>query len=182
MRGFRRVDPSQPASKNTGKNETAANPSKEEEARRLRAPGGSHPTTGTPPTPPTIRNPPTMAPPADGSRGDNDNDDSVYKGKYCHFFVNQGNCTYSERTGYKCRYEHKKAPMCNFGTSCSRTKCMYSHPKIPGTQTAQTAQTAPHFLGQMMSPWNMVNPWINQGQTHWNIPSPWIQANQNQRH
>ena len=56
MRGFRRVDPSQPASKNTGKNETAANPSKEEEARRLRAPGGSHPTTGTPPTPPTLRN------------------------------------------------------------------------------------------------------------------------------
>ena len=43
------------------------------------------------------------------------------KSQYCHYFVNQGKCRHEERTGSKCKFEHSQAPMCNFGTGCSRT-------------------------------------------------------------
>ena len=120
--------------------------------------------------------PPSSQPPISPSSVDTEEDtnDSRYKGRYCHYFVNQGHCKHEERTGSRCKFEHKPAPMCNFGTSCSRIKCMFSHPKIPGSQTAHTANT---FLGPAMSPWNMMNPWMNQATNHfptpWNIPSQW---------
>ena len=89
--------------------------------------------------------------------------------QYCHYFVNRGSCRFEERTGLKCRFEHSVAPMCTFGSSCTRHKCMYSHPKL----------TAPNntFLGQrvpMMNPWQlpMMNPWMQNSQTQFS-PNPW---------
>ena len=85
------------------------------------------------------------------------NHENMHSARYCHFFVNQGRCTFEERTGSKCKFLHKMAPMCNSGISCSRKKCMYSHPKTPPSRT---------FLGQnmMMNPWQMINPWIQDHQ------------------
>ena len=93
-----------------------------------------------------------------------------YEGRYCHYFVNKGKCNYQEMSGQKCRFEHKVAPMCSYGSSCTRTKCMYSHPKIGGND---------NFLGNtrgfptMMNPWNVMNPWMS-------AVNPWnMQRNRN---
>ena len=94
-------------------------------------------------------------------------DENIYKGRYCHYYVNMGNCNFKERTGVKCKYEHKQAPMCNQGTSCTRSKCMYSHPKTPGNRNQN------NFLGQMINPWTMINPWMNQSPNPWNVQNPW---------
>ena len=104
-----------------------------------------------------------------------DSSSSVYKGKYCHFFVNQGRCHYEERTGLKCKFEHKAAPMCNFGMRCSRQKCMFSHPNLAGTN---------NFLGRnypmmnsVMNPWQMMSPWLENSPRQF-PPSPWINMEQ----
>ena len=97
--------------------------------------------------------------------------------RYCHYFVNEGKCHYEERTGLKCKFIHKVAPMCNFGMRCARKKCMYSHPKFAGTNN--------HFLGKNypmtnsgMNIWQMMNPWLQNQYP----PSPWIhQGNQRNR-
>ena len=93
--------------------------------------------------------------------GNNRNRDQQSE-KYCHYYVNKGRCNYQEMTGLKCKFEHKVAPMCNFGMSCSRHKCMFSHPKANGQKS---------FLGgnQMM-----MNPWLGQ------MMNPWMQAPPNQ--
>ena len=86
---------------------------------------------------------------------------------YCHYFSNYGRCNFEERTGSKCRFEHRAAPVCQSGTSCKRSKCMYKHPNVGGM-----AGKMP-FLGQngafppMMNPW--MNPWMNTNQ----IMNPW---------
>ena len=84
--------------------------------------------------------------------------------RYCHYFVNYGQCSFEERTGQKCKFEHRQAPMCNSGTSCTKTKCMFMHPK-PSENSRRN-----NFLGQFIPPWNIINPWMNQMQTPWNIP------------
>ena len=102
------------------------------------------------------------------STGDPPNE--VQRRRYCHYFVNQGKCLYEERTGLKCKFEHKVAPLCNFGIRCNRHKCMYSHPKTATTN---------NFLGKnfpIMNPgpnvWQVMNPWLqNQNQFP---PNPWI--------
>ena len=102
------------------------------------------------------------------------------KDNYCHYFVNWGRCSFEQRTGEKCKFDHKKAPDCKFGSGCKRTKCQYFHRK-----------TQP-FLGmhQMQPPWK--NPWKvpqtipqtwqNQGRNRhipawqinpWATPMPW---------
>ena len=49
---------------------------------------------------------------------------------YCHYFSNLGKCLYEERTGNSCRFVHKPAPLCQSGTSCMRSKCMFTHPNM----------------------------------------------------
>ena len=49
--------------------------------------------------------------------------------KYCHFFSNFGECDHEVRTGFKCRYSHKKAPNCKYDGNCNRMKCMFTHIK-----------------------------------------------------
>ena len=157
MRGFKRVNPSAPPT------------------------AGSKPEPKTqtprPPPPSSSSSPGTASTPSTPDNAQLNEPDSPYRGKYCHFFVNTGKCTYEQRTGQKCKFEHKSAPMCNFGMSCNRPKCMFAHPKVNGN---------PSFLGQMrgynpnpmMNPW-MTNPWMtpqtNQYQNQqWNF-----QGNQN---
>lgn len=82
------------------------------------------------------------------------------KDNYCHYFVNWGRCTYEQRTGVKCKYDHKKAPDCKFGSGCKRSKCQYFHRK-----------TEP-FLGvHRMQPYS---PWQNP----WKVPQTLPQTNQ----
>ena len=57
------------------------------------------------------------------------------KDNYCHYYVNTEKCDYEERTGNKCRFDHKPAPLCSFGLRCNRNKCMYIHPRINGTNS-----------------------------------------------
>ena len=157
MRGFRRVDPTKPSA-NPRTNGTKTHGEKSTPTNSNSKPSYDSATSGTAP----LGSSPT--PPGRADTNPNTN-----KKQYCHYFVNQGKCRHEERTGSKCKFEHSQAPMCNFGTGCSRTKCMYSHPKIPGGQNSH------RFLGQMMNPWNIMNPWMNQNQTQnpWNIPQPW---------
>ena len=148
MRGFRRVDPSKPATKPTDKSSgapKAANPS------------GASTTGSTRTSPPLHAEPPPQ----------NENiETDAYKGRYCHYFSNYGKCRFEERTGERCKFEHKQAPMCNSGASCTRPKCMFSHPKKIGNQNSQNNN---NFLGQMINPWGMLNPWMNQAPNPWNM-------------
>ena len=156
MRGFKRSNPAASPTKIQNK-DPISNKKKTSTTNR-----------GTPSTPsaPTDPAPVSSAPQA------------LYKGRYCHYFVNQGKCTFEERTGQKCKYEHKQAPMCNFGINCTRNKCMYSHPKLPSIQN----QTRNNFLGQVLNPFTIMNPWMSPPQNPWNMPNPWrIQGNQNTR-
>ena len=105
--------------------------------------------------------------------------------QYCHYFVNTGQCSYEEKTGTKCKYAHKPAPMCKNGLHCTRTKCMFDHPKKQSNSRNQN----PPFLarnsllpipnpwnqGNMMNPGHLMNPWLhpsNQMLTFW---PPWQQ-------
>ena len=158
LRGFKRAGP---ASKPEKKNE--ANPAIK-----------SSPTTTTTTTKPTAAG--MEATPAQQPNGMENN----VPLRYCHFYVNKGKCNFEERTGQKCRFEHKIAPMCNLGLNCTRLKCMYSHPKVNGVNS---------FLGntrgmnQMMNPWNlgqMMNPWMTTPSNQF-MPNPWnFQGRQDQ--
>ena len=159
MRGFKRATS---ASRATPK--TFA-PDKK---KSIAPPTVPQPAPQTRPTPPPPRPAP---PPAAAPESDN-----PYRGKYCHYFVNAGKCNYKERTGYKCKFEHKIAPMCNPGMNCSRTKCMFSHPKVNnflGNTRAMNPMMNPWQLGQMINPWMTPptnqftqNPWNTQGSQH----------------
>lgn len=110
MRGFRRVDPTKPPNKP----KPTINPSTKPPTNPPKPAATEETTT------PRSRTPTgTQAPPMNEDIGPN-----PYRGKYCHYFVNQGKCRFEERTGEQCKFEHKQAPMCNFGTSCNRLKCM----------------------------------------------------------
>ena len=154
MRGFKRVDPTKPTTvkktMKTNKSQTKADV--------------HHPPKSQPPPKPSSPSPEASS----GKERDFENPE-VYRGRYYHYFVNEGSCHFEERTGRKCQYEHKQAPMCNFGTSCTRLKCMYSHPKVPRNNQS--------FLGQTLNPWQMMNPWMSQHQqpSPWSMPSPWNQ-------
>ena len=159
LRGFRRVDPTKPSNKQTKNSSTKAKTTAEVH-----------------PPPPQSKAPPKEATPKTSNGTENfEREENNYKGRYCHYFVNVGNCTFEERTGIKCKYEHKQAPMCNQGTSCTRVKCMYSHPKLQGNRNQN------NFLGQTMNPWAMMNTWMNQTPNPWNAPNPWnkTQGSQN---
>ena len=110
---------------------------------------------------------------------------------YCHFFPNFGKCSYEERTGNICKYEHRiDAPMCDKGSSCTRNKCMYRHPDLKESRSS-------NFLGQKwtispqpsntqgMNPWQSHSTVVNSNQQQQGQQAPWIgiqnpwQGNQN---
>ena len=84
--------------------------------------------------------------------------------QYCHYFTNYGKCHFEEKSGQRCRFSHEVAPMCQASTSCSRVKCMYTHPNVGGRRNTT-------FLGKSennMTPWpQMMNPMMNP----WNLMS-----------
>ena len=115
MRGFRRTNPAAPHS------------SKDPVPKKKSTPSTHSPSGGAPKT--TTEAPGRKAPspipprptPGENHSPSNENEQgNVQVGRYCHYYVNQGDCRHEERTGNKCRYEHKVASMCNFGMSCSR--------------------------------------------------------------
>ena len=89
--------------------------------------------------------------------------------QYCHYFTNYGKCFFEEKTGNRCRFEHKTAPMCQRGAACNRTKCMFTHPNLEGRNY--------HFLGRSGS-MNNVNPW-GQQQMMSPFMNPWGMMNMN---
>ena len=179
LRGFKRTAP------------TASSQPKAPTPKRTekKTPTASPPPAGTSPVPPppagitSTPPPPEVSPggtPANPRAERDHGQDDYYKGKYCHFFVNTGKCNYEERSGKKCKFEHRTAPMCNYGVSCSRPKCMFSHPNLNGTNSS--------FLGGSrgmppMNPWQMgqmINPWMTTTPNQF-LTNPWnMQGNQNQ--
>ena len=163
MRGFKRVNPAAQSYSNKSplKNKTT----------RISKPSNQKETQETPSPNPHDESRPT-SPHAESSNAASSN---FQRKRYCHFFVNQGKCHYEERTGLKCKFEHKVAPMCSFGMRCTRPKCMYSHPKLA---------TPNNFLGRnlpMLNPgpniWQMMNPWLQSPNQF--PPNPWISQEQN---
>ena len=146
LRGFKRTTPaaapiiSQPT-RSYSRNEGRPSPS-------------PPPPTSLPPPPPSPRpsQPPSerAEPPGAGRK------------QYCHYFANQGRCTFEEKTGYKCKFSHEKAPMCRSGMSCTRNKCMFSHPNIGGMSNNKFLDKSKGFQPQLMNVWPMMNPWVNQ--------------------
>jgi hypothetical protein len=81
-------------------------------------------TTPAPPTPTQHSGPTTKASAGVQERNFSDNNRRI---RYCHYFSN-GSCNFEQKTGKKCNFEHKKAPTCKYDGTCSREKCMFSHP------------------------------------------------------
>ena len=169
LRGFKRVNPAAGASPKTPASGLPQKPSTQKPATKATpSPSGTTPGRSAPSATPND------VPPANTAARDD-----YYKGKYCHFFVNTGKCNFEERTGDKCKFEHKSAPACNSGMNCTRSKCMFSHPKINGINS---------FLGSSrgmtpaINPWQMgpmMNPWMTTTPSQF-MPNPWnMQRNQN---
>ena len=102
---------------------------------------------------------------------------------FCHYYSNYGKCDFESKTGNKCKYLHKdNVPMCQSGTSCTRSKCMFKHPKLSARQQGflnrQTSAQSYSVQQQAnANQFHMMNPWwvANQGQNC--FPNPW-QTNQ----
>ena len=103
------------------------------------------------------------------------------KRRFCHFYVNTGQCNFEEKTGSKCKFLHEKAPMCISGVKCSRTRCMFSHPNTNAIQNfLRPMKSMSGNSVHMLNPWQMTNwnPWgtliplnqqmINPWQNSWN--------------
>ena len=167
FRGFRRVSPTNKAEKSkVSPPDTRAPP-----APRAPAPARDPP-PGPSPRPATSVNERLQ----NLARSDNYQADPSPRStsqQYCHYFTNFGKCFFEEKTGNKCRFEHKVAPMCQNGTSCNRAKCMYTHPNMAGRNNHfLDRSSAPH--NNNMAPWQqMMNPFVNP----WNILNPFQQQN-----
>ena len=118
MRGFKRTGPNSEPVRNE--------------------PGGFNKSWKSSKTTASSSSPPATPRKFTGSHGDDQNaqtntnktTSSTHRPRFCHYFVNQGKCLFEERTGKKCQFLHEQAPMCNSGMSCTRNKCMFSHPKM----------------------------------------------------
>ena len=159
--GFRRVSPSTTAQ--------ASQASPTPSPRRTSGPG-AHPAPPTQPAPPAPSD--TETPTINDrlqsinreNRTPNVDTEVSRSVQYCHYFTNYGKCTFEEKTGYRCRFEHSVAPMCQRGTACERAKCMYTHPNVSGRNNT--------FLGRNMGFQNNIAPWpqmMNQFANHWNM-------------
>ena len=171
LRGFKRSNPTAAAEKLLQTNLINHDPQKQQ---------SSSSDNRSPTSPSSTTTPPSSPSPTQAARHETQQNEKLRE-KFCHFFVNSGKCNFEERTGSKCKFLHKQAPMCRSGLSCNRPKCMFSHPKINGTSS---------FLGNSreyplpMNPWQfnqVMNPWMIQ-QPNQFIPNPWSlnQTNPNQ--
>ena len=91
---------------------------------------------------------------------------------FCHFFNNYKKCLFEENTGKKCKFAHRKAPLCDFDGQCGRSKCMFRHTRQTTNKVNFLGQRNTNFLPQMERDWNP-NPWANQFQGR-QMPNPWI--------
>ena len=123
LRGFKRVSPAATAEKQNKTNLSYPDPKKQQSSYNSSSSRMSRASSSSAPSRPSS---PTDVQQVQQSEIQRD----IYKDKFCHFFVNTGNCTYEERTGKKCKFEHRQAPMCRLGISCRRPKCMFLHPKM----------------------------------------------------
>ena len=121
--------------------------------------------------PPQRPNPPTPEQPQGFQDKNNPN---MARPRYCHYYANTGKCSFEERTGSKCKFLHKDAPMCQRGVACTRNKCMYKHPNMAGRYHSfldRSSGTPQNPGNQNPHPWMMINPWWNPSQVP--VPSPW---------
>ena len=120
--------------------------------------------------------PPTVSPKSTGQNSGQDQ--PTNSERYCHYFVNKGHCNYEARSGNKCKYLHKTAPLCKFGVNCSTQKCMFSHPRTKPDQRSPWNQSATNFLDQrnlqsMTNPWLALNPWaLPMHNVNWQMTHP----------
>ena len=160
MRGFKRLSPTT----SSIPNHTLTTKQKGENTQKRKQSSPPVPHQSPPPTP-------TPPPPSPQPRSSTESSTNSVRGKYCHYYVNTGKCTFEAKTGKKCKFEHKRAPMCIFGINCARPKCQFSHPNINGNG---------NFLGTRslnnLMPWQIINPWMPtqqyQPQTHFQ-DHPW---------
>jgi hypothetical protein len=99
--------------------------------------------------------------------------------KYCHFFSNFGRCHFEETAGRKCRFSHRKAPVCKYDGACNRNKCMFTHVQQMTPPGHPLPPQQPSFLQPGYQP--PMSPW--QGpQGHWGQPGfqQWWQMPVNQ--
>ena len=153
FRGFRRVSPAtsaQPTKENSPPKRThpAPQPTKTQQTRQ--SPGAA---------PQTVNERLQNLARNDFSTSSREASASI---QYCHYFTNFGKCFFEEKTGNKCRFEHKVAPMCQSGTACTRPKCMFTHPNTSGRSNT--------FLGRNMEIQNNMNPWHQMMNS---FPNPW---------
>ena len=174
FRGFRRVSPSNRAKKSKAGPVAPKNPPTTNQGQR---------DVPTPPTPGAAQLPPASSGTAATSQpigAPNSINErlqtlahertSNVSQQFCHYFTNFGKCDYEGKTGYRCRFEHTVAPMCQSGTACSRPKCMYTHPNMGGHNMHFLDRRAgfqnnngyqnnmgpwPQMMSQYMNPWNM---------------------------
>ena len=91
---------------------------------------------------------------------------------FCHFFNNYKQCLFEENTGRKCKFSHRKAPMCDFDGQCRRPKCMYRHSKQTTNRGDFLGPRNTTFQRQTSQEWSP-NPWAHQfprGQ----VQNPWL--------
>ena len=102
--------------------------------------------------------------------------------RYCHYFSKTGRCDYEERSGLKCKFTHKQAPMCHFGTNCPRQKCMFTHPQTRPILRSTNNLNDRSFLGTMRNTNQLQNPWQNQNLqlNHWQNQNQQLNPSQNQ--
>ena len=174
MRGFKRSNPTSNATpKKTPKAKPNVNFSNNKKDEPKSNQTNRDPSSPPNPDPDAILTAPEPA----SASPDVQTDHDQYQGRYCHYFVNKGRCNHEEMTGFRCKFEHKPAPMCSYGMNCSRPKCMYAHPKIANNGSSIGNRS---FLGnrrgfpQMMNPWGvgMINPWMMPQQNQFPA-NPW---------
>ena len=172
LRGFKRVNPTSRAEKPLQANSSQSVPNKHHSPSSSSSSSSKPNTSSSSPTSPVPPNTPDIR----SEIPQSEREENGNRGKYCHFFVNSGKCNYEERTGNRCKFLHMQAPMCRSGTSCSRPKCMFSHPKVNGISSF-LGNPNPREYSMPINPWQLsqvVNPWMipqpNQYVTnHWGL-------------
>ena len=169
FRGFRRVSPTAPPQQS--KEVPPRNPptrSSSPGSTSRAAPASGAPQTGTGPT---ARTTPTVNERLQTLAMDNRSSQMEMAGRtqYCHYFTNFGKCNYEENTGNSCKFDHKVAPVCQRGTACTRSKCMYTHPNTARQNNAFLGRNSgleknmwPQMMNPYMNPWSLMNPFQQQ--------------------
>ena len=168
MRGFKRTTPASDSA------QKKSDPPKQSKPK----PAPTDPTAPTAPTSPSPTSSSASPPPPKSNQTTNPEKERSDGGRtlYCHYYSNLGKCLYEERSGNACRFVHKQAPLCQSGTACMRTKCMYTHPNMSGRNTFLAQSSAPPMN---INPWQMMmNPWVTPNQMQ--FPNPWSMNNASQ--